>query len=89
MARADAREDDASRRGAELYDRHVRPRVGPDQRGRFVAIDLDSGAYEIDRDDFAATERLLARLPAAEIWLARIGDRAAYHFGSRFTTAAP
>ena len=34
--------------------------------------------FEIDDDDFAAVTRLRARLPAAEVWLARAGHPAAY-----------
>jgi hypothetical protein len=28
-----------------------------------VALDIETGAYEIDRDDYAATERLLGHHP--------------------------
>ncbi len=48
-----------------------------------MAIDIESGNYEVDRDDFAATERLLARCPDAQIWLARVGQPAAYRMGGR------
>jgi hypothetical protein len=29
----------------------------------------------MDRDELAASDRLLARLPSAQIWLKRIGSR--------------
>jgi len=73
--------DEFSRRGQEIYDREIRPNVRPDDNDRFVAIDIESGSYEIDPDDFAATERLLAKRPDAQIWLARVGQRAAYRIG--------
>jgi hypothetical protein len=70
--------DEFSRRGQEIYDRDVRPVLGPEDDGKFVAIDIDSGGYEIDRDDYTATERLVTRHPQAQIWLARVGQPAAY-----------
>ncbi|HEY4723452.1 MAG TPA: hypothetical protein VII92_16475 [Anaerolineae bacterium] len=73
--------EEFSRRGHEIYDRDIRPILRPDDNDQFVAIDVDSGSYEIDRDDFAATERLLAKRPDAQIWLARVGQRAAYRIG--------
>jgi hypothetical protein len=78
--------EEFARRGQEIYDRDILPRVRADDNGRFVAIDVDSGSYEIDRDDFAATERLLARHPDAQIWLARVGQRAAYRIGGRLSS---
>jgi hypothetical protein len=70
-----------SRRGREIYEREVYPKVGPSEKDSFVAIDIDSGDYEIDRDDFTATERLLARHADAQIWLVRVGQPAAYRIG--------
>lgn len=80
--------EEFSRRGTEIYERAIRPVLVPDDEDRFVAIDIESGGYEIDRDDFAATERLLARRPDAQIWLARVGQRAAYRIGGRDVSGA-
>lgn len=41
--------------------------------GFYAAIDIESGAYEVDRDDLAATDGLLSRHPDAQIWVVRIG----------------
>lgn len=80
-SRADYSPEEFSRRGQEIYDRDIRPNLGPDDIDQFIAIDIESGSYEIAPDDFAATERLLAKQPAAQIWLARVGQRAAYRIG--------
>jgi hypothetical protein len=77
------RSESFSRLGSEIYERAIRPALLPDDEGKFVAIDIDSGQYEIDEDDYAATERLLVRRPDARIWLARAGERAAYRVGGR------
>jgi len=46
--------------------------------GKFVAIDLNSGDYELDEDDYTAVMRLRARQAAAEVWLGQVGQPAAY-----------
>ena len=74
--------EEFARRGDEIYERQLRPILDTVNEGNFVAIDIDTGAYEIDSDELAASDRLLARLPNAQIWLRRIGSRYARHFGS-------
>jgi hypothetical protein len=67
--------------GAEVFDRCVRPALRPEDEGKFVALDVASGEYEIDADDYAAVKRLRERVPAAEVWLARAGSRTTYRIG--------
>jgi hypothetical protein len=89
MRRPRYSEDEFARRGDEIYDREIRPQLEQKHRGEFVAIDIDTGAYEMDQDDFTATERLLTRHPDAQIWLMRVGDRYAHRIGPRFTPDQP
>lgn len=80
--------DDFARRGSEIYERSLRSALEPGQCGKFVAIDIDSEAWEIDEDDFAAARRLRDRQPDACIWIMRVGSPAAYRIdGSRKTEA--
>lgn len=73
--------DELARLGAEVFDRRGRPALRPADDGKFVAVDVDTGEYEIDEDDYAAVTRLRARVPDAEVWLARAGSPAAYRIG--------
>jgi hypothetical protein len=73
--------DEFARRGEAIYNRDVRPVLRPEDDNRFVAIDIESGNFEIDPDDYAAAERLLGRYPDAQIWLTRVGRQAAYRIG--------
>lgn len=73
--------EEFARRGDELYEREVRAILEQGNEGKFVAIDIETGAYEIDADELAASDRLLARVPNAQIWLRRIGSRYAHRFG--------
>jgi len=73
--------EETARRGDEIYERVVAPRVGPEDKGKFVVIDIESGDYEVDRDELAASDRLLDRKPDAQLWLRRVGFSYAYRFG--------
>ena len=54
----------------DLLKRVIEPTLPPADAGRFICVDIASGAYEIDDDDMAAVDRLLARMPGAESYLA-------------------
>ena len=75
--------EEFARRGQETFEQKVQNSLRPDDEGKFVAIDIESGSYELDRDDYTATERLLSRCPNAQIWLTQVGQEAAYRLGSR------
>ena len=74
---------DEARRGQEAFDRFVKPKLRPEDDGKFIAVDIQSGSYEIDSDDYEATGRLMARLPGARIWLLRAGQPTTYRIGRR------
>jgi hypothetical protein len=78
--------EEHARRGMEIYELQVRPKVEAGNERKIVAIDIDSGAYEVAEDTLAASQRLLARLPDAQIWCVRIGCQAVHRFGPRATT---
>ncbi len=88
MAGLEARysREEFARRGQEIYERVIRSALRPEDEDKFVAIDIESGSYEMDRDDRAATERLLVRQPNAQIWLIRVGQRTAYRIGGRLAS---
>lgn len=67
-----ARSDNA-RRGIEIYKQVVEPKLTVDDKGKYVAIDLDSGEFEVDKNDLVAIKRLRTRMPAAVMYLAREG----------------
>jgi hypothetical protein len=67
--------DELARRGEELYHNVIAPQLPPESKEQFVAIDIETGAYELDDDSFTATMRLLERLPDAQIWGVHIGRR--------------
>lgn len=66
------------RLGTELIEQRIQPTLGPEHNGKFIAVDVETGEYEVDVDDYTAVMRLRGRLPNAEIWLARAGYPTAY-----------
>lgn len=64
-------------RGEAIYDR-MKAEVEVIHRGKFMAIDVDSGDYEIDAEDIDAISRLRERHPERMSYLVRIGFPAAY-----------
>jgi hypothetical protein len=74
--------EEFARRGDAIYDNALRSLLELGNEGKFVAIDIETGTYEVDSDELAASDRLLSRCPNAQIWLRRIGSRYARHFGS-------
>ena len=81
--------DEQSERGKradEIFERKIRPQVDAEEDAhKYVAIDTESEDFEIDADQWAASDRLLERHPEARgrIWFRRVGSRIAHHFGGR------
>jgi hypothetical protein len=49
---------------------------------------IETGAFETDADEIAASHRLLARNPEAQIWFRLVGAPYTRRFGPRSRTAA-
>lgn len=75
--------EEFARRGDVIYDRDIAPQVTPGQEGQFVAIDIETGDFEINPNEMTACDRLSERQPDAQIWLKRVGSRFVRHFGGR------
>ena len=82
--------EEIARRGEEIYERDLRAKLETEENwGKFLIIDIETAAYEIDREDLAATERLLARNPNAMTYGLRIGYEAAYELGGHLLGNVP
>ena len=75
--------EEFAQRGDEIYETQVRPQVEEGNHGKIVAIDLETGAFEIDASEIVACDRLEAHYPNAQIWIVRIGSRHVRRFGGR------
>src|SRR5258708_92939 len=72
--------EEIARRGEELYENSIRPKVEAEFDGNILAIDVDSGDYEIDNSILPAVDRLRLRHPNAEPYTIRIGHDVVYGF---------
>jgi hypothetical protein len=75
--------EEFAQRGNHLYETQVRPQVEAGNYGKIVAIDIETGAFEVADTPIVATDRIYERLPNAQPWVIRIGHQAVYRFGSR------
>ena len=76
--------EEVVRRGREIYEREVRVDVEVSHDSEFVVVDVTTGAWEVDKDDVAASDRVLtSRNPGAVLYFARVGRPAAYRLGAR------
>ncbi len=74
--------EEFARRGDRIYETKIRPLLQDSDRGKIVAIDIETGDFEIDASEIAACDRLEARSPEAQIWMVRVGSRYVRRFGA-------
>ena len=60
-------------RGKTIYRGRLKDLLEPASRGQFVAIDVETEEYEVADETLDAMDRLLDRIPEAQIWVERIG----------------
>jgi hypothetical protein len=80
--------EEYAHRGDEIYQSQVRQQVEEGNHGKIVAIDIETGDFEVDQSEIAACDRLEARHPDAQIWIVRIGSRHVRRFGGRSRRSA-
>ncbi len=73
--------DEVVSRGTALYEQGIRNAIESGNIGRFVAIDIDSGAYEVGDDQYATVRHMHSRLPGAVLCVLKIGYPAAAVIG--------
>jgi hypothetical protein len=82
--------EEFARRGDEIYQSQVRQQIDEDiDLGKIVAIDIETGAFEVADDLLVASKQLVARLPDAQTWFIRIGHLAVDRFGARSLRTKP
>jgi hypothetical protein len=79
--------EELAQRGQALYESNIRQQVATGNEGKIVAIDIETGAFEVSEDTLIASDRLLERNPDAQTWFIRIGHRGVHRFGWHGLTA--
>src|SRR5262245_43405052 len=74
--------EEFARRGDAIYEKDSLPQLTARDVGKFLAIDIETGQYEIASDEMKAGSKLRL-LPEAQIWMVRIGYTSTRGFGGR------
>ncbi|OYQ66356.1 hypothetical protein B9G53_04155 [Pseudanabaena sp. SR411] len=75
--------EEFAQRGDLIYQTQIRPQVEAGNHGKIVAIDIETGDFELANSSMIAVDKLYERNPDAQPWVIRIGHRAVFRFGSR------
>lgn len=78
--------EEIGRIGQQLYDHELREKVEASNRGKYLVLDVATGAYEVGDDYLLLSKALRARVPDAAIYTVRIGYPAAGRIGGRRPT---
>jgi hypothetical protein len=62
-------QEEFARRGDALVETKVRPNLTVADADKFVAIDIETGEYELDANEMKAVSRLRRRVTDSQIWL--------------------
>jgi hypothetical protein len=73
--------EEFARRGEAIFQKEIQPQLKDENGDDFVVIDIETGAYEIDSNELAASARLRVRVPKAQIWIRRVRSPYARTFG--------
>lgn len=75
-----------TQRGQAIYHDRLRATIEtPDNIGKLVSINVETGDYEIGEDLVSTSRQLQARQADAAIWTERIGFNAVYAVGGTLT----
>jgi hypothetical protein len=70
-------------RGDAIFEAKIRPTLKPEDDGKFVAIDIETGRFALGSSELQVIKKLRALRPQAQIWLRRTDSATIRHFGSR------
>ena len=77
------------RRGQEIYERAIRAQVEPEHKGKLLVINIETGEYELDRNEMKAADRLRKRIPDPQIWLVHVTLGYLHRFGGHGVRERP
>src|SRR5262245_38982241 len=73
--------EEFARRWDALVERKVRPHLTPADEDKFVAIDIETGEYKLDKNEMKAADRLRKRLADPQNWLVHVTLAYLHRFG--------
>jgi hypothetical protein len=89
MAQTTLTPEEIAARAREIYEREIRAHVEPAQTGKYLVLDIESGAYEIDEDLIRVMKHADEQHPDGVFHILRIGHRAMGRLGARAIKTNP
>ena len=87
MLAATSTDEEIVQHAQEVYERQIRAHVEDTHRGEFLALDVQTGDYEVGSDELRTMDRLKARHPEGLCYLLRVGAPTAVKLGGSFRQA--
>jgi peptide subunit release factor RF-3 len=81
--------EEFTQRGNALYESQIRLQVEPAYLNKIVAIDIETGEFEVGDDSLSAADQLFQRIPDAQPWCVRIGTGPVHRLGFHSPIEAP
>jgi len=72
---APANRRELARRGRDYYGRFLRAKLEPQYNGKFLALEVESGDYEMGDTQIEALDRAEAKHPNSVFYIHRVGYR--------------
>jgi hypothetical protein len=82
MAHTRYSKEEIAARGQEIYEQQLRALLEPGNQGKVLIIDVETGDYEMDTDEFAASRRAHAKHPDGAFFGMRVGYRSSGTIGA-------
>ena len=79
--------DEIVARGKEIYEKQLRGKLEPQNVGKHLVIDIETGEYELDDDDLTASLRAYNKRPDGARYGMRIGYATSGTIGNAFPRA--
>jgi len=73
--------EEIGRQGQGYYNRFLRDKLEPEHKGEFLMLNIETGEYEMDRNERLAFERATTRWPSGVLCILRVGYRTAHRVG--------
>ncbi|WP_295620330.1 hypothetical protein [Chamaesiphon sp. GL140_3_metabinner_50] len=69
-------------KGTQIYQEQIIPKLNKDFDGKTIAIDIETGKFEVADTTLAAAEKMFNRIPDAQLWFERIGAAGVHKFNT-------
>jgi hypothetical protein len=74
--------DEFAARGTKIYQEQILPKLDLACHGKIIAIDIETGEFELAETTLAAAAKIFERIPDAQLWFERIGAAGVHQFHS-------